>query len=278
MKTKILFIFFLFPLFISAQRDSTRHDTLILDKFFNFVGKGFRNTFHHVPKDTINRKPRQKLKLDFSFEAGTQYQSLLRNHHFPLDTSFQPEVNLQSIGPYGRVGITYKPSFGYHTALACVYTFKRNFKIESGLQLYYGQEKYIEDNDTIERNIVNKYNAKYRSALDTFKSSQNSYVDIIVPVYFGYSFKRFSSFIGLKLPIFTFAKTRVTTLHNLNLIELKANQFFYDDGILSLKFEYLILNNKHKVSAYLAIDDRGRKYYDFQIGFKFYFIKPNMKI
>jgi hypothetical protein len=36
---KFLFIFLFLPLFVLAQDDSPRHDTLILDRFFNFIGK-----------------------------------------------------------------------------------------------------------------------------------------------------------------------------------------------------------------------------------------------
>jgi hypothetical protein len=270
MKKIILFLILFFPLVLTAQQDSTRHDTLILDKFFNLVGKGVKKTFHHVPKDTIKQKQRQKLKLDFSFESGTQYNSLLRDHHFPMDTIWEREINIAStsISPLGRVGITYKPSFGFHTALSCDYTFKRSFKIESGLQLSYRQVLLIEDTDTAQRNIVNNFNFNNFSILDTFKSFQYSYFDIIVPLYFGYSYKRFNSFIGLKFPIFTFARSRCITLHDLEITRFKSNQFFYDTFVFSLKFEYLILNKKYKVSSFLVINDRGRKYYDFLLGLK----------
>jgi len=269
MKKIILFVFLFLPVVLNAQRDSTRRDS----QFSFFVGKGSKKTFHHVPKDTIKHKQRQKLKLDFSYELGIQNHALLRNHHFPMDTTLS-EINLGTTNsdlPAGHVGSTYKPTFGYHTTITCDYKLKRNFRIESGLQLYYRQEIRIEDTDTIERNIVNNYNLLHYSSLDTFKSFQNSYFDIIVPVYFGYSFKRFSVLIGFKLPLYTFAKLQSTTLHDYAITYNKFNQFFYDSGALSLKFEYLITDKKLNVSSYLAIDDRGDKYFDFLLGLKIKF-------
>ncbi len=62
MKKIILFFILILPLIVLAQKDTTRHDTLILDKVFHSVGKGIKKTFEFEPDDTI----KQKLKLGVS--------------------------------------------------------------------------------------------------------------------------------------------------------------------------------------------------------------------
>ncbi len=259
------------PLVLIAQQDSARHDTLILDKFFQLVGKGIKNTFKNNHKDTLRHKQRQKLKLDFSYELGTQYQALLRNHHFPLDTFALPReinVGVTNIVGGGEVGKMYKPSFGFHSTISCDYKFRRNFRIQSGLQFYFRKETFIEDNDTNERHIVNNFNSNHQYPLDTFKSFQNSFTQIIIPAYFGYSIKRFSGFIGFNFSVYSFTRTKLTTLHDLEFIDPNSSGILNYTIYTTIKFEYLVLNKKLKASTYLAMNARNQGYFDFDLGVK----------
>ena len=190
-----------------------------------------------------------------------------------MDT-FPIEREISISDEYGHVGRTYQPTYGFHTGLLCDFTFKKNIKIESGLQLYFKQLKNIADDDTIERNMVNDFNFRHSLPLDTIMSIHNYSFDIIIPLYFGYSYKRFSSLIGLKFTTFTFSKTHIISIHNFETNYYNSQHFNFE-AAPTIKLEYLIFNKNIHISSYFEIDNTFGPYYDFQIGlkFKFYSLK-----
>ncbi|NTW32378.1 MAG: hypothetical protein HGB12_07105 [Bacteroidetes bacterium] len=96
MKKKILFLFLFLPFVVKAQQNASRHDTLILDKFFNLVGKGIKKTYEKIQKDTI----KQNSKLGFSFAYLTYSNNdFFGEEYYIPSITFNYRKSCFSLGP-----------------------------------------------------------------------------------------------------------------------------------------------------------------------------------
>lgn len=206
-------------------------------------------------------------KINFSYSIGTQYQTLLHDKYFPLDTSI-PGPNSAIDIFSGHVGCTYIPTFGIQTAVLCDIILTKELNIQYGFQLYIRHEKYEMTNDINERSIVNDFNIQHSFPLDTLKSIYKSITFIQIPIYIGYSIKRFNFSIGTHITNLSSDKTQKTSINNYKTTIKNTKDVFDLKLCPSLKIKYLLPINRVYVSSYFAIDKRYWKYYDFQIGFE----------
>jgi hypothetical protein len=102
----VLILFLFLPLFVEAQQDSASRDTLILDKFFHFVGKQIKKTAKKYKLDTAQNHqlaqmtPKQRIKLGIETSyLGTGEQDFFETSFIYPALTFSYYRHNLSLGP-----------------------------------------------------------------------------------------------------------------------------------------------------------------------------------
>ncbi|MFH0895675.1 MAG: hypothetical protein V2A54_14660 [Bacteroidota bacterium] len=87
MKKHFFILLFFLPLISIAQDSKPKHDTLILDRFFQFVGKQCKKVFAIKPIDSSKLYP-NRLRPGFSLS----YMSVVSKYYYLYDAFFIPSL------------------------------------------------------------------------------------------------------------------------------------------------------------------------------------------
>jgi hypothetical protein len=178
-----------------------------------------------------------------------------------------------SIDPH--VSYTYVPGFSFHCGLVFAFRITKEFSVEGGLQYFSRRSKNIYSTDSLEINILYKYNDWPFSRYVYYKEVAQNTQSIEIPFYFCYTYKRFSSLIGTRLILVSIDHQRNTLIDNsVQSIDYISHPFkrgsrAMDHSNPSVKFRYLINSKKIPVSLYCSADWFQYRKWDLSAGIQF---------
>lgn len=283
-KSVILILILFIATQLQAQQQPPPKDSIILRRFFHSIGRGFKKIDQHAKTVALNSKqhyhdtPHSTNTIDKRFSmaliAGANYYGDFGQKYFPLDTGqLEHEVNYSSAtDALGNVSFTYYPGFGLHAGLVCSLRITRSFSFEGGLMYFSVNSKYVKSTDSVERNMVNRYNSENWLDLDSFKVFYHNVHQIEIPIYFGYTNKRFSALAGVKFIMLSIDHWRTIFLDN--SVQISNYKHFpferYTEPIEfikpSIKIRYMINRKKVPVSIYFSADWLYYNEWDFLAG------------
>jgi hypothetical protein len=282
-KTFLIVLLFL-PILVSAQQEPSPSEPQVLDKLFLLIKNSAKKTklnrksltenmkvqYHNTHKslNTIDHR------FDIEANAGVNYFLDFDPKFTPFDTGrLGRETNYGStIWGVGHVGSTRIPQLGFHVGLVFSFQITRAFKLESGLRYMSKREKYIMNNDTAERNMVNAFNIKHQIPLDLNKEISHNEHTFELPVYLGFTIRRFSILSGAIIKLFSIKNSRTIFIDN---TEHKSHHIVYpfkegyrmSDYIRpTVKLKYLVNKKKIPVSVYLSSEMYDKQEWDFEAG------------
>lgn len=270
MKKKILFLFLFIPLVVFSQQDSSRHDTLILDKFFNFIGRRVAKTFtksdsHKTKFGFWNDSIRKNKPNSFSISLALQHNCFFKNHYSPADTNLGKSApNSQ---PRAHVGRTYYNQFGYSLGINYELPISNKFRIESGFLFYADKQKMTTSLDVKERDIVNNYNLYHSYPLDSLKEEHWNDFYLNVPFYVGYKHQRFSAYFGTIFTLINYFKIKeIYMLNYVQNLHYTYHIFAQNNDLISMihfsiKGKYLLTQKKYPIWLTFAADRIDGEFY-----------------
>jgi len=275
MKNIYLILFLFLPFFVPAQTEPTRHDTLILDQFFNFVGRQIKKTFKKSPADSIRIAELSNIRKqlnNFSIGFAVQHSSNFNKDYWPLDTNFRMGLATStSIRAGALVGRTKIYQLGFRAGINYEYFLTKNISIESGILINQSRQKIEYSENIEERTIANNYNLLHSLPLDTLKRSKYITTAFEIPFYIGYTNHRFSVYFGAIVSlvnynkgIYTFMGNYINKTHYYEYI-FGRGQDVQDIVHLSLKIKYLLTNRKYPILLFFATERRDYENF-FQLG------------
>lgn len=282
-KKILLIVLFLLPIFVSAQQETPAGEPQVLDKLFLLIKNSAKKTklnlkslaenmkvqYHNTPKsvNTIDHR------FDIEANAGVNYYLDFGPKYTPFDTG-RPEANIiyGSTSFVSHVGSTHIQQPGFHVGLMFSFQITRAFKLESGFRYISKREKYVMNSDTAERNMVNAFNLKHQYTLDFNKEIFYNENNFELPIYLGFTIKRFSILSGAIIKLFSIKNSKTIFVDN---SERKSRYLIYPfkEGYCmcdylrpSVKIKYLVNKKKIPVSVYLASEWYDKQGFDFEAG------------
>ena len=284
MKHLLLILFvFLLTASLHAQEQSPPRDSIILDRFFHSVKRGFQHVNHSAKTLAANAKQHyhdtptatntMTNRFSLAVYAGSNYIADFGQKNFPFDTSiFQRGVTSVNTSSSPHISYIYQPGFGFHVGFTTALQITKDFSFEGGLMYFSRNSKYIFTSDTNEINMLHAFNTKYLLWDINYKEISYTQKSLEIPFYFGYTYKRFSALLGTRLILFLKDHYKSILIDNSEQYDSYYSHPFQEgtqvveNTIPSVKLRYVLHRKKIPISIYVTADWLEYRNWDLGMG------------